>query len=85
MSYITDFCDGLEGYFKEQLDGRFDIKTSVVAIKGRDGFYGHMGYGLGYEEALANPSKNLDRLFSECLEKYPRPHIHSNAKKCLSL
>jgi len=77
MSYITDFCDGLEGYFKDQLGGRFDIQTSVVAIKSKDGFYGHAGYGLGYEEALANPSKNLDRIFSECLEKYPRPHIHS--------
>jgi K+-sensing histidine kinase KdpD len=77
MNYVSDFCDDLAEYFVGQLEKQFDIRTSLVALQKSDGYYGHLGFGHGYEESLANPAKFIDRIFDECIQKHPDAHIHS--------
>lgn len=77
MNYVADFCSELADYFVKQLEGQFDIQTSLVALRGAEGYCGHMGFGRGYEESLSNPPKFIDLIFDECLKKHPEAHIHS--------
>jgi signal transduction histidine kinase len=77
MNYIGQFCKDFSDFFSTQLEEKFDIQTSVIALLGADGFKRHVGFGRGFEEALSNPSKSVDLIFRACLDKHPEAHIHS--------